>query len=168
MRVTIKELMEKLGLSYVPGPYETVPSSSYNATRGVTCSAEIRMGMDSEEVDCEIQLLYDTPPEGKAGMEPICTLHAEPDSTGAWNLTSFRFRNAPFGADIYDWEEKACLFFLLCLQIVNDGDVPDFDELLDDAFHKRERYTDQAGGGGGGKSPKIRPAALLNAKRGGF
>jgi hypothetical protein len=166
MRATVNELMDKLGIGYVPGPYESVPVSHHDPDKGATYSAEVRMGMDSDEVEAEIQLLYDQPVDGKS-MEQICYLQAKPANEGQWTTVDFRFRNAPFGKEIFDWEEKACTFFQGAFQDIGSGNVPNFDELLDDAFHKRERFTGTRGGGGG-KSPKIKPGALMNVKRGGF
>ena len=43
--------------------------------------------------------------------------------------------------------------------------IPDMDELIDEHFFGKERFYDQHGGGGG-KSPKIKPGALLGMKKG--
>jgi hypothetical protein len=166
MRATIDELMSKLGVGYVPGNYESIPWSHYDSEKGVTCSAEVRMGMDGDEVEAEIQFLYDTPPAGQdSTMDQICNLHVAPVNDGQWTTTSFNFRGQPYGRDAYDWEEKACLFFQLVVQDIIAGKFPDVEELLDDAFHKRERFSANSQGGGG-KSPKIKPGQMLNPKGG--
>ena len=167
MRVTIKELMDKMGVGYVPGPYESVPWSAYDPVKGVTCSAEVRMGPDSRDIEGEIQMMYDTPPAGKGSMEHICALKAGPLADGQWTVSEFKIRGEAYGADKYDWEEKACHFLLLVAQELGAGNVPHIDDLLEDAFHSRDRVADQYGGGSS-KSPKIRPDQILNIKGRGF
>lgn len=167
MRVTIKELMDKMGVGFIPGPYESMPWSAYDAAKGITCSAEVRMGSDSNEVEAEIQFMYDTPPVGKGSMEPICYLRATPQADGQWNVMDFKIRSAAYGLDKYNWEDKACVFFEMVVRDLLGGIIPNIDELLAEAFHSRDRLADQTGGGGG-KSPKIRPDQILNIKGRGF
>lgn len=59
MRVELKELMEKLGVDYILSAYETRPWFLYDAEKGITCSAEVRMGPGEEDVQAEIQFLHD-------------------------------------------------------------------------------------------------------------
>ncbi len=68
MRVELKKLMETLGVGHVLSPYETYPWYLYDSVKGVTCSAEVRMGPGGEDVEAEIQLLYD---EGRAPEPPV-------------------------------------------------------------------------------------------------
>ena len=167
MQLRIDELMDKLGVGRVLGAYETQPWSFYDPVKGITCSAEVRMGMDNDEIEAEAQFFYDTPPAGKSSMEQVCLIHAKPISEGQWDAVLFRVRNEPYGLDKYNWQEKCCLFFSLLVQSLQMEEVPDVDELLDEAFRGRDRGADQRGSGGG-KSPKIKPAALMNIKKGGF
>ena len=165
MSADIKDLMDKMGVGYVPGAYESVPWSHYDAESGTVCSAEVRMGGGGDEIEAEIQMMYDTPPAGKPPMEQVCTMRCAPNG-GLWTVTSFRIRGATFGADVHNWEEKACLFFRLVAQEIMGGRLPNIDAVLDDAFYSRERYADQ-GSGGGGQSPKINTNSLLNNLKGG-
>jgi len=167
MRATLKELMDKMGVGFEPGPYESVPWSAYDAAKGITCMAEVRMGSDLTDVEGEIQFMYDNPPPGKGSMEPICFTRATPQADGKWNVMDFKIRSEAYGQDKYDWEEKSCHFFQLVVQELQGGNVPNIDDLLEEAFHSRDRFADQYGGGGG-KSPKIRPDQLLNVKGRGF
>ena len=102
MRVTLNELMDKLGVGYVPQPNDNIPWVHTDPNLGMTYSAEVRMGMDSEDVEGEIQILYDKPPPGKSAMEHICHLRAAPAHEGMWTVTGFRYRGAPYGQEIYD------------------------------------------------------------------
>lgn len=167
MRVTINQLMDKLGVGYVPGAYESCPWSHYDAEDGVTCSAEIRMGPDGDEVEGEIQTMYDDPPEGTPPMEHVCYLKAAPTSEGQWTIVDLRVKGAPLEEEIYNWEEKSCDFFAAVVQELKTGNIPDIDELIETILHSRERLNDQYGGGGG-KSPKIKGSGLTGMKKGGF
>ncbi len=167
MRVPVKEMMDKMGVGYVPGPYESVPWSAYDAEKGMTCSAEVRMNPDGNEAEAEIQMMYDTPPAGKLPMEHICFLKASPQADGNWFIGDFKIRGQPYGQDVYNWEEKACDFIRLVVNELLMGNIPSIDDLLEDAFHGRDRFADQSGGGGS-KSPRIRPEQMLNIKGRGF
>lgn len=166
MRVTLKDLMDRLAVGYVLGPYETYPWSCYNAEKGMTCSAEVRMGPDADEVEAEIQIMYDTPPAGKSAMEQICYIHSRPGSgDGLWEILALRLKGEPLKEEIYNWQEKSCTFFAAVARALAMDEIPDIDELIEDIFHNYERFHDQYGGGGG-KSPKIRPSQLLDIKKG--
>ena len=167
MRVPIKELMDKMGVGYVPGPYESVPWSAYDPEKGITCSAEVRMSADNNEIDGEIQLMYDTPLPGRAPVEHICAIKAQPQADGNWFISDFKIRGAAYGQDSYNWSEKACHFIRLVVNELLAGNIPHIDDLLEEAFHSREYFADQSGGGGS-KSPKIRPEQMLNIKGRGF
>jgi hypothetical protein len=164
-RVELKELLDKMGVGYVLGPYETCPWSAYDSGKGVTCSAEVRMAGDGAEIDAEIQLMYDTPPAGKPPMEQVCVMSCRPDKENKWTVETLRINGEPFGADIYNWQEKSCNFVHAVARALMLGEVPDMEELIREEFRKGERFADQQGGGG--KSPKIKPAALMDIKKGG-
>ncbi len=167
MRISLKELMDMMGVGEIPGPYQAFPWSCYDADKAVTCSAEVRMGPDEDEVESEIQMMYDDPPEGTPPVEQTCYMKAGHSQDGQWSVTILRIRGEPFGADIYNWEEKSCHFFAAVVRSLQAEEIPDIDELIEEAFHS-ERLADQYGGGGG-KSPKIKPGQLLDMKqKGGF
>lgn len=63
MRVTLDKLLEKLAVDRVLLPYETQPWFFYDSDQGITCSAEVRMGPGGDDLEAEIQFLYDIPPE---------------------------------------------------------------------------------------------------------
>jgi hypothetical protein len=166
MRETVKELMERLGVGYVLGPYETCPWSYYDAEEGVTCSAEASMGGDSEVVEAEIQMMYDDPPEGKTHMEQVCQLRAEPLVEEKWTVTEFKIQGEDIDERIYNWEEKSCNFFAAVVQCLNLDELPDIEKLIELEL-SNERGADQRGGGGG-RSQKMRKASqVLGVKKGG-
>lgn len=59
MRLPLEELMEKLGVDHVMSPYETRPWMHYDEEKGITCSAEVRMGPAYEDLETEVQFLHD-------------------------------------------------------------------------------------------------------------
>lgn len=167
MKLEKKELMDKLGVGYELGPYETYPWSCYDSASGQTCSAEVRMDPDGNELEAEVQMMYDSPPEGKAPMEQIFWILSNPTpSTGEWEIRDLKLRGGPLEEEILNWQEKACNFFGALVQELQLEEMPDIDELIDLHFHNRERLGDQRQGGGG-KQPKIRPNQLLDMKKGG-
>ncbi|MDB5491340.1 MAG: hypothetical protein JWO78_1189 [Micavibrio sp.] len=166
MRMTSRELMDRLGVPNELTPYETYPFTIYDAARGLTCSAEVRMGMDKDEIECEIQLVHDTPPVGKPSMELVIWFQIKHSGTTEWETKDARLKNAPIDRTLYNWEEKCCNFFGAVVRFLKMDQIPDMDDLIDDEFHSRERFG--GGGAGGGKSPKIKPGQLLGMKKGGF
>lgn len=161
MRVALNELMEKLGVGYSLSPYETFPWSYYDEQKEETCSAEVRMGPDGEDVEAEIQMVYDQKP----GIDQLLWMRATPRMQDKWTITELRIRREDYVGKVYDWEGKSCALFRSVIQILQAGSMPDFDELLDREMNSRERYGGK-GGSGGGKQPKIRPSQLLDMKKG--
>lgn len=61
MREPLKAILEKLGVDWEMGPYETQPWLCYDGEREITCSAEVRMGPGALDLEAEVQFLYDNP-----------------------------------------------------------------------------------------------------------
>jgi len=59
MRIEYEELMEKLGVGHILSAYETRPWFLHDSKKGVMCSAEVRIGPGSSDVEAEIQFLHD-------------------------------------------------------------------------------------------------------------
>jgi hypothetical protein len=165
MSFSKKDLMDKLGVGYELGPYETCPFSALDSEGGRTCSAEARMDPDGVELEAEIQMVYDSPPDGKPPMEQICLIKAKPIA-GEEYIVTLRIKGEPFGDKIYNWQEKSLNFFRAVVQELQAGTIPDIDELIDREFHNRERMGSQRQGGGG-KAPKMKGGQLLGMKKGG-
>lgn len=166
MRKSLQEMMDALGVGYVLGPYETFPWSVYDEERGQTCSAEVRMDHEGLELECEVQLLHDTPPEDKGPLEQIMWMQALPHQQNQkWSVQQLRIKGEDFANDTYNWEEKGCNLFRAIVQAIQLDEIPDFDRLIDEEMRSKERFGDQVGSGGG-KSPKIKPAQLMDMKKG--
>lgn len=169
MRLSKKELMDKLGVGYELGPYETFPWSYYDGDSSRTCSAEVRMNPDGAEMEAEVQMMYDTPPEGTPPMAQFFWMKARPSgTTGEWEIIDYHLHGQKPEDEIYNWQEKSCNFFSAVVEELLSDTIPDLDELIDIHFHSHERMGDQRQGGGS-KSPKIRTDQLLDMKKsGGF
>ena len=61
MREPLKAILEKLAVDREMGPYETQPWLCYDGDRAITCSAEVRIGPGAEDLEAEVQFLYDNP-----------------------------------------------------------------------------------------------------------
>jgi hypothetical protein len=59
MREPIEKMLERLGIDRVMYPYEAQPWFYYDDEKGVTCSAEVRMGPDGEDIEAEVQIVDD-------------------------------------------------------------------------------------------------------------
>ncbi len=165
MRVTLQELLQKLGVGYVMAAYETFPWSVSDSTTGKTCSAEVRMNPEGNEVEAEIQIFYDNPEPGKGSIEQILWLRAMPHAQEKWDVDDLKIKGTSWVNKIYGWEEKCCNFFRACILEIEQGKMPDIDALLEKEMREDERFG--GGKGSAGKAPKIRPQQLLNMKQGG-
>lgn len=165
MRLTFRDLMTQLGVPHELSPYEAYPFNVYDGAKGLTCSAEVRMGTSTDEVEAEVQLMYDTPPEGKPPMQQIIWFRIKPLSGNDWETREARLRGEPVDNNLYNWQEKCCKFYGALAASLKIDQIPDIDDLIEEIFFSKERFYDQYGGGGG-KSPKIKPAALLGIKKG--
>jgi hypothetical protein len=165
MRDTLSELMERLGVDHALTAYETFPWSAYDMVKGLTCSAEVRMSTGGDEIEAEIQMLLEDPEPGKKPVEQVLWMKATPHVQTKWSVKDLRIKGESWVGKVYNWEEKSCNFFRACTTELNLGNIPDIDALLDREMHDKERFGDQRGSGSG-KAPKIRPAQLLDMKKG--
>ena len=197
MRVSLKELLEKLGVRHEMAAYETHPWFLYDEEKGITCNAEVRMGPGLGDLEAEVQILRDEleplkeePPPKKDDKEDkdratakkeeaqttsedglqtqIMIMRAKPHSNdGKWSPIALRVRGKDYANEMYDWEGKGCAFFKGCIQAIQMGEIPDVDALIE-----KNMDDDSRRGGGRGKigrkSPKIKPAQLLGMKKGGM
>ena len=69
MRLPLSELLQKLAVEHEMVPYETRPWVYYDDERGITCSAEVRMGTDGKDFESEVQFLYDDPEMARQDFE---------------------------------------------------------------------------------------------------
>ena len=163
MRVTLKELMDALGVGYELSAYETCPWSVYSSEKALTCSAEVRMNHDADEIEAEIQIMHDTPPaDGNMIVRKFYAMF-KPSNDQKWEAKTVAVLDKD-GEGIYDYATKACAFFNACIQELKMDKIPDFEEIYEREITSKERFA--GGRGGGSKSPKVKPGQLLNMKQG--
>jgi hypothetical protein len=165
MRLSLRDLTDKLGVGYILSPYETCPWSVYDGEKSVTCSAEVRMNPDGDELEAELQMMYDIPPDGKPPVEQVFYALFKPAKVDGWDPKIMKLQGKDPDPTVYNWDEKACAFFEACVQELKMGNVPDIEELIEREIHGGERFGD-ASRGGGSKAPKIKPQKLLGMKQG--
>lgn len=191
MRIELDKLLEKLGVSYVLSPYETMPWFYYDETKGITCSAEVRMGPSGDDVEAEIQLLHDDEnatnededdksdsksgdegSEGKTpknpiinGREQIMWMRADAAVQNQWGPKQLRIKGHDYVNEFHDWEGKGCDFFRACVESMQMSEIPDFDDLIDQHMKDDSFYGGGRRGRIGRKSPTIKPAQLLGMKK---
>jgi len=166
MKETLPEMLKRVGVDYVLGPYQTQPWSHMDVDEGVTCSGEVRMSPDGEEFEAELQIMYDVPPEGKRPMEQLMWLRSAVHKDEKWEITNLKIKGENETNSIYGWEEKGCTLFRVCAKKLANGEIPDFDAICKDHFKEDESFAGRRGSGGS-KSPRIRPEKLLNPQKGG-
>ena len=165
MRKNLKDLLQMLGVGYVLGPYETCRwTVADESAGGRTMDAEVRMDPEREELEAEIQMMYDAPPSGQPPCEQLFWLKALPHKTDAWDVDALRIHGEDKLGSVYNWEEKGCNVMRRVAEALGRDEIPDFECIVEEEMNKHERFADQVGGGS--KSPKIKGAELLNMKKG--
>lgn len=120
------------------------------------------MNNDGDEIEAEMQLMRDNPEGDEKPIEQIFWLFAKP-SADKWDVKEVKVRGETDPEGQYGWTEKAISFFRACVQELKLGNVPDIDEILAREMKSTERFGGAAGGGGS-KSPKIRPQQVMGIK----
>lgn len=189
MRVELQELLDALGVDRILSPYETQPWYHYDAEQGITCSAEVRMGPDSDDLEAEIQFVYDEPQEeiieteeeedsksgSSSGGEPetrmitykqIMLMRALPVRDDLWSPRMLFVKGKDFTNAFGDWDKKSCEFFKACIGALLMSEIPDVDELIEKELSDSDRWGGGRSGRIGRKSPNVKPGALLGMKKG--
>ncbi|MEZ5814593.1 MAG: hypothetical protein R3E13_07760 [Alphaproteobacteria bacterium] len=180
MRLELVKLLEKLGVSRKLSPYETNPWFLYDEEKALTCSAEVRMGPTSEDIEAEIQILHDEKDDESestgeggdtagtilpGGREQILQMRCEPVTDNKWTVKHLNIKGTNYENEFHEWEEKGCEFFLSCVEALQMGQLPDFDTLAEDKMKDDSMWGGGSRGRVGRKSPKIKPASLLGMKK---
>lgn len=167
MKVPLYDLLQALSVDHVLGPYETCPWSAYDSGNGLTASAEVRMNPESNEIEAEVQLVYDTPPAGTPSVEHLLFLHARPSLNDKWSPDLLRIRKDVQTNKVSEWDRRGCELFSACVQAMMRNEIPDFDDLFERIFAVADRYGSGTAGGSGRK-PSIKPEQLMDPTKRGF
>lgn len=165
MRVPLKELMDELGVGYILSAYETSPWSAYDEEKDITCSAEVRMNNDADEIEAEMQILRNDPKDDEKPIEQIFWLMARPSTKDKWDVVDISIKGDSIKNSSHAVEEKGCGFFRACVQELKMGNMPDIEEILEREMKNNDRYGGSAGGNSN-KSPKIKPQNMYDMKGG--
>lgn len=163
MRETLKKLMDELGVGYELSSYETCPWAGFDDEKGISCSAEVRMNNDGDEIEAEMQIMRDNPTGDEKPVEQVFWLFAKPATGDKWDIIDVKIHGEGNKENKYAWTEKAVSFFHACVQELKMGKVPDIDSILEREMKSNERFGGNAQGGGS-KAPKIKPQAVMGMK----
>ena len=110
MRVTLHELMEKLGVPHTLAAYETWPFAATDIVTNKTMNAEVRMNPDGDELEAEIQLVEDDESEmgtsDSNGVQQLCWILASPFKDDIWSVKALKIKNENWVGKVYGWEEE--------------------------------------------------------------
>ncbi len=163
MRISLRELLDKLGVGYILAAYDSCPWSAYDDEKGISCNAEVRMDADGIELETELLFMRDEPQGDEKPVERIYFLKAIPANGGQWDVKEVLIKGEGNTNDTYAFEEKSVDFFNACVQELKMDKIPDIDALLEKYMKNNERFG-KKGGSGGNKAPKIKPAAVMGMK----
>ena len=154
-----------LGVGYVLGAYETCRwTAADDNVGGRTMDAEARMDPDAAELEAEIQMMYDAPQAGQPPFEQLLWLRAVPYQHDAWDIQALRIYAEDKVGSVYNWQEKCCNVMRRVSETLSRGEIPDFETIVEEEMHTRERFADQIGGGS--KSPRVKGTELINMRKG--
>ena len=167
MKITYKELLDRLGIDYLMGGYQTQPWLYADSDKNMTCSAEVRvMDGDCEEIEAEIMLEKETDKD-EPKIEIILWFQAKIGLKQKYSIKACRFEGKLFENEVPSWEEKACKFFKATVRELKLKKIPDFEAIKEETMKDKGGRGGQ-GGRGGGRQPKIKTNQLLNdMKKGG-
>jgi hypothetical protein len=195
MRLPLDKFLEKLNVGHTLSPYETQPWFHYAEDVGITCSAEVRMGPTGDDLEAEIQFLYDEipadlnertlkGPEKKEGDDDDDSDDRPPKYGGMlsggrqqilwmqakpvvheWSIKLLRIKGKDYVNAFGDWEQKACSFFTACTQALMMGELPDIDALIEEHMKDDDFWGGGRRGRAGKKAPSIKPGQLMGMKK---
>lgn len=155
MRVEYKELMEKLGTGHILSSYETRPWFVYDEEQGITCSAEVRVGPGTEDVEAEIQYLHDEEDtryddDSQFGApQQIFIMRLTPSKEQIWSGQHLYVNGENYTNQIHNWDERGCNFFCAFIAALQMGELPNIEELIDNEL------TDKSRSGRGGRRGRV-------------
>ena len=160
MPMPVKEYLSKMGIDHPLHPYETVPWSHYDADEEITANADIAMNAGGDEIEAELLYIRDNPDEGQAPVELMMWMKIIPYNKEDWKTAALKVKGEDHAGKTYDWEVNACDVFRKCKNLIQAGQIPDFDDIFEQEFFKGGSGGRRGGRGGGKKSPKINPEAM--------
>lgn len=152
MRVSLEQLMNKIGVEGTLRPYETIPFDYFNPDKGLDVMAEVSLSGDGGEINVEIQQI-EHGADGKTNFRQILQLQLEREPTGTFMATSLRHNGQLLSGKKRNWFEGACRFAKQSIALLKKGTVPDFEAIYKATIDEAEGNA-TAGGSGGGRALK--------------
>lgn len=167
MRVDYKELMERLGVGHILSAYETRPWFMYDEESKTSCSAEVRIGPGTQDVEAEIQFLHEDPElSDKDPVEQILLMRILPMRDNLWTPKLLLIRGVDYVNKVHDWESRGCNFFKSCIAAIQMNELPDIEEILETELDDEDSESGRRRKGRiGKKSPSVNTKALMGMKR---
>mgnify|MGYP001303199233 CR=1 FL=1 len=160
MKVTVKQLMDHLGIDHVLMSYESDMYQHFDSEKSRTCSAEARMGPDMRELEVDVQIFRDMPAENEKPFEQIMYMVVKPKVGEQWEPVILKVKNENMAGKFPDWETGAFDFYRAISHHLKAGEFPDIDALIDEHLDGKGGQAGRAGRRGGGrKNPKFKPPA---------
>lgn len=161
MKASLREFLTNLGIEGEFGPYDSRMWSADDDEKGITCTALASMNAEGDQMDVTIDIVHITPKPDTPETEQIMFFHAKEDVNKKWTPDILRVKREVYHTKLYDWEKKACDFLVAVTVVLNRGDVPDLDALIERIFKAADNYATGTASGGARK-PMIRPEQLLD------
>lgn len=165
MRVTLEQLMNKIGVEADLRPYETIPFDYFNPERGLDVMAEVSLAGDGDGINIEIQQI-EHGADGKTNVRQILQLQLEREATGMFMATSLRYNGQILSGKKRNWFEGACRFIKQSIALLKKGTAPEFETIYKATIDEAEGNA-TAGGSGGGRALKGDKAVNKPPGRGG-
>lgn len=161
MKATLREFLTNLGIDGEFGPYDSRMWSADDDEKGITCTAMASMSGEGNEMDITVDIVHTPPKPDTPESESIMFCHAKQDMNKKWTPDVLRVKKEVQSSKIYDWEKKMCDFFVAVTAVLNRGEVPDLDALIERIFKSADNFGSGTASGGSRK-PMIRPEQLLD------
>lgn len=161
MKATLSQLMDSLAIETQMGPYDSHMWSADDDDRGVMCTAQASMNGEGDEMDVTIDVTHTKPKPDTPEHEQTMFFHLKQDNNKKWTPDILRIKRDLMHSKIFDWEKKACDFFVAVVAALKRDTVPDLDEMIERFFKATDNFATGTGGGGK-RNPTIKPEQLLN------
>lgn len=149
MRLSLQQLLTKLGVEETLAPYETIPFDYFNEDKGTDFTAGVAMSGDARFIDCEIQMIEEKEGQELPDFKQLFLMRAEKEGrSDDYNVIYLKAMGNVLSGKDGQWFENGCRFFKLCISHIKKGMIPDFDILYKSAFGGKSGEGGSFGGGG--------------------
>jgi hypothetical protein len=158
--MNLKQLCDALGLDKLLGPLDSDINQCFDDEEGGrTCSAELRMNADANELEADVQLFYDDPDDDEIPpFQQIMLMQARPKKDGGWEIISVFVKDENMTGKFSGWAESAMALYTAITHSLKQDEIPDIDALIDEHMDGEDGRPGRAGRRGGGrKNPKFKP-----------